>query len=135
MSMTQPVPTARHERPHPRVRPRQRRAWVVPAVIGFVFGGWALYLEQDNGVDAGAAAWHGLVAWVVMGVVCFLIGRRQRWMQAESQAIAYGVVFGIAMGYLINLGGHGWLRSVLMGLAFGLAMGVTTFYYSYARRH
>ncbi|MDF3291736.1 hypothetical protein [Streptomyces silvisoli] len=135
MSTTHPVQPARHGRPHQPVEQRHRSAWVVPTIIGLAFGGWSLYLAQDNGVDAGVAALRGLVAWVVMGVVCFLIGRRQRWMQAESQAIAYGVVFGMAMGYLINLGGHGWLRSSLMGLAFGLAMAATTFYFSYARRH
>ena len=135
MSTTQSVSTAPHGRPRQRVTHHHRSAWAVPLVIGLVFGGWSLFVEQDNGVDTGVAALRGLVAWVVMAVVCYLIGRRQRWMQPETQAIAYGVVFGIAMGYLINLGGHWWLRSTLMGLAFGLGMGVTTFYYSYARRH
>ncbi len=135
MSTTQPVRTTAHGRPRLPVGQGHRSAWVVPLIIGFVFGGWSLFVAQDSGADAGTAAIGGLVAWVVMAVVCFLIGRRQHRMQAESQAIAYGVVFGVAMGYLINLGGHGWLRSSLMGLAFGLAMGATTFYFSYARRH
>ncbi|WP_269858587.1 hypothetical protein [Streptomyces sp. RPT161] len=135
MSTTHPVQPARHGRPHQRVTQRHRSGWVVPAVLGFAFGAYALFLEQANGVDAGIAALRGLVAAVVLGAVCFVIGRRQHWMQAESQAAAYGVVFGMAMGYLLNLSGWSLLRSCLLGLVFGLAMAAGTFYFSYMRRH
>ncbi|MEU1627642.1 hypothetical protein ABZ746_20385 [Streptomyces sp. NPDC020096] len=135
MSTTHTVEPVRHGRPHHRTAQGHRSSWVVPTVLGVIFGAYALFLEQANGVSAGTAAWRGLVAAVVMAVVCFLIGRRQRWMQAESQATAYGVVFGIAMGYLINLSGCTLLKSSLLGLALGGGMGIATFYLSYARRH
>ncbi|GAA1909826.1 hypothetical protein [Streptantibioticus ferralitis] len=135
MSTTHTAGPVRHGRPHHRTAQAHRSSWVVPTVLGVIFGAYALFLEQANGVSAGTAALRGLVAAVVMAAVCFLIGRRQRWMQAESQAIAYGVVFGMAMGYLINLSGATLLKSSLLGLAFGGGMVVATFYLSYARRH
>ncbi|MGW0901511.1 hypothetical protein ACWD0G_31855, partial [Streptomyces goshikiensis] len=49
-------------------------------------------------------------------------------MLAELRAAAYGVFAAIAMGYLYSLSGQSILRSVLIGLAVGLATGAGAFY-------
>jgi hypothetical protein len=118
---------------HKAAAPRTTSSWAWPVSLGVVYGVYLLFLTSSNGVSDGWAAIQGLVAAVVLAAICYFVGRWQHGRMAEAEAAVYGVVFGVAMGYLLSASGETWLRSTLVGLALGASLAVATFYFVYSR--
>src|SRR5690348_2625627 len=85
-----------------RKQQRERRratAWAVPAVLGIAYGTYALWLDSNSPQPTPTAALLGLIAAIVMGVLCYVVGRAQPRWSAETRGIVYGVLFGVGMGF------------------------------------
>ncbi|MFF4456098.1 hypothetical protein [Streptomyces goshikiensis] len=99
-----------------------------PLVLGLFYGLWTAFLERDKGPVTTANVFYGILCGALFAACLFGLDRMGTKMLAELRAAAYGVFAAIAMGYLYSLSGQSILRSVLIGLAVGLATGAGAFY-------
>ncbi|MCP9208586.1 hypothetical protein [Streptomyces cucumeris] len=120
----------RHHRLHPPLHPSA--SWMVPVVLGILIGGWAIFIDHNQGSSIPAAFILGIVAAIVFGAVCYGIGTIQSKLLPELRAALYGGVFGCAIGFLYNISGASNYRSSGLGLGVGLAMAVAAFYVFHA---
>lgn len=114
--------------------PRGLSSVAVPATIALVYCLYTAFIAGDNGWSTGLTWLIALVSAGVLGLLCFAVGRWQAGKQPESVAVAYGVVFGLAMGYLLSLNGWSILQSCGVGLLLAAVMGVTVFYTGHTHR-
>ncbi|MDT0545973.1 hypothetical protein [Streptomyces lonegramiae] len=114
--------------PHVQVRAHPSASWVVPTVLGILYGGYVMFIDHNQGTPAPWAGLFGLMAAVVVGALCYLIGRTQSALMPELRAAAYGALLGCAFGFLYSVSGHSVFRSSMMGLAGGLAMYAVSYY-------
>ncbi|MET7764876.1 hypothetical protein ABZS71_23725 [Streptomyces sp. NPDC005393] len=127
-----PLDERRHRRMHaPRLHPSA--SWVVPLTLGIFFGGYAIFIDHNQGSTLLAAGLLGLVAAVVVGAVCYGVGRVQSGLMPEVRATLYGTVLGSAIGFLYSLSGASVYRASAMGLGVGLAMTAMSFYVFHMR--
>ncbi|MFI9203492.1 hypothetical protein [Streptomyces sp. NPDC053048] len=127
-----PVPGSGHVR---HERHASRATWAVPVSLGVVLGLYAVFLAHDNGYSALGGWAVGLVAAVVSAGLGYALIRQRDRMITEVRAVAFGSLFGIAMGFLRSLSGATTLDACMVGLAFGLAMGVVSYYVFYWHEH
>ena len=128
------APARRRHRPHLPAAPlHASAAWVVPVVLGVLTGGYAMFISHNQGSTLPAAALFGVVAAVVVGAVCYLIGRTQGRLLPEVRAGLYGTVLGIVIGFLYCLSGAAVGRATGVGLGVALAMAAVSFYVIHAR--
>ncbi|MEU8822347.1 hypothetical protein [Streptomyces sp. NPDC048636] len=116
----------RHSRLHLPMHPSA--SWMAPVILGILIGGWAIFIDHNQGSSIPAAFVLGIVAAIVFGAVCYGVGRVQSKVLPEVRAALYGTVFGCAIGFLYNISGASNYRASGMGLGVGLAMGVAAFY-------
>ncbi|MDX3226187.1 hypothetical protein [Streptomyces sp. ME19-01-6] len=121
-------PHLRIPHPHLQARPHPSASWVVPVVLGILYGGWAMFIDHNQGTPAPWAALLGVVAAVVVGALCYLVGRVQSALMPELRSAAYGALFGCAFGFMYSLSGHAVFRSSMMGLGGALAMYAASLY-------
>ncbi|MER6139197.1 hypothetical protein ABT174_03930 [Streptomyces sparsogenes] len=121
-------PHLRVPRPHVRARPHPSASWVVPVALGVLYGGWAMFITHNQGTSVGWAGLLGVVAALVAGTLCYLIGKFGPALMPELRAAACGALLGCAFGFLYSLSGHAVFRSSIMGLAGGLGMYAASFY-------
>ncbi len=114
--------------------PRGLSSVGIPATIAFVYCLYTAFIAGDNGWSTGLTWLIALVSAGVLGLLCFAVGRWQAGKQPESVAIAYGVVFGLAMGYLLSLNNWSILQSCGVGLGLAASMGATVFYTGHTHR-
>lgn len=120
-------------RPRGRAHARRRGplTWAIPAVLGASYGLYASFILRNNGASGGRQFWYGLITAMVLGALCFVLGRIQRRMIPLMRAVAYGALTWAAIGLLVGLTGSSVLRSSALGLSVGLGMFVTAFYLFY----
>jgi hypothetical protein len=134
MNGSAPAPAHRRQRPHLPALPLHASAsWVVPVVLGVLTGGYAMFIDHNQGATVPAAALLGLVAAVVVGAVCYLAGRFQGRLLPEARAGLYGSLLGCAIGFLYCLSGAAVGRASGVGLGVALAMAAVSFYVFHAR--
>ncbi|MEV7240658.1 MULTISPECIES: hypothetical protein [unclassified Streptomyces] len=99
--------------------------WVLPIVLGLVYGYWAAANTRYGGPITG---WNVLFG-VVTGIVFFAVFRALEFFAArcrrEVHAVLWAAFTGIAVGFLYSLSGRGhgvWESAVL-----ALAVAVPTF--------
>jgi hypothetical protein len=139
--MNAPTAAPAHHRHHPRFHPRFRiphprlqarlhpsASWVVPVVLGVFSGGYAIFIDHNQGTPILQAGLLGLVTAVVVGALCYLVGRVQSALMPELRSAAYGALFGCAFGFLYSVSGHSVFRSSMMGLGGALAMYAASLY-------
>ncbi|MCQ4084718.1 hypothetical protein NGB36_30125 [Streptomyces sp. RB6PN25] len=112
----------------------RRSAWAIPVVLGVVYGTYALWLDSNSPQPTPTAALLGLIAAIVMGALCYAVGRAQPRMSAETRGIVYGVLFGVGIGFLVSLTHDSVLKCAAIALASGAGMGICAFYISYGGR-
>src|SRR4051812_49691 len=128
------APVRRRHRPHLPTAPLHASAsWVVPVVLGVLTGGYAIFIGHNQGATLPSAALLGLVAAVVVGAACYLVGRIQRRLLPEIRAGLYGVLLGCVIGFLYCLSGAAVGRASGVGLAVALSMAAVSFYVIHAR--
>ncbi|MDI5962611.1 hypothetical protein POF50_007765 [Streptomyces sp. SL13] len=104
-------------------------AVAVPAALAVVYCLYAAFVAGDNGWSTGLTWLIALVSAAVLFVLCYAVGRWQHGRQSETVAVAYAVLLGVAMGYLLSLNSH---RSVMsstgVALLSALAFGASVYY-------
>ncbi|MEU4891031.1 hypothetical protein AB0B12_04445 [Streptomyces sp. NPDC044780] len=123
---TAPVSHPGHPRLHLPLHPSA--SWGVPAVLAVLFGGWVMFVDHNQGSSIPAAAVLGVVSAVVLGALCYALGRRTPGVMPEIRAMLYGAVLGCALGFLHSVSGGSVLRSAGIGLGSGLAMAAMSYY-------
>ncbi|WP_039937930.1 hypothetical protein [Streptomyces himastatinicus] len=125
---------------HRRLRPRlpavplhPAASWVVPVVLGVLTGGYAMFIAHNQGSTLPFAALLGVVAAVVVGAVCYLIGQVQGRLLPEVRAGLYGALLGCVIGFLYCLSGAAVGRATGVGLGVALSMAAVSFYIIHAR--
>jgi uncharacterized membrane protein len=114
--------------------PRGLSSVGIPATIALSYCLYAAFVAGDNGWSTGLTWLIALVSAGVLGVVCFAVGRWQSGRQPESIAVVYGMVFGIAMGYLLSLNDWSILKSCGVGLLLAASMAVSVFYIAHTHQ-
>src|SRR6266550_2528939 len=137
-ALTTGIRSRLHRELQPREwQPRERHhttAWLIPVVLGVVYGTYALWLDSNSPQPTPTAALLGLIAAIVMGALCYAVGRAQPGMSAETRGFLYGALFGVGMGFLVSLTGASVLKCTAIALASGAGMGLCAFYISYGGR-
>ncbi|MFJ9410529.1 hypothetical protein [Streptomyces sp. NPDC101393] len=103
-------------------------ALALPVIAALGFGCYTLFLNHLAGAKGAQAALLGLIAAVVSGALGLLLVRYQSSMLTETRALAYGALFGTAMGWLYSLGGESVLKSSVWGIIMAAAMFVVSLY-------
>ncbi|MEK8172282.1 hypothetical protein NKH77_32395 [Streptomyces sp. M19] len=75
----------------------------------------------------------GVISMAVTVAVCAVVVRTRSRLIPELRAVLYGAPFGCAIGYLHSLSGADHLSSAGMGLGWGAAMGLASFYFFHVR--
>ncbi|RNG36113.1 hypothetical protein EEJ42_02920 [Streptomyces botrytidirepellens] len=128
------APARRRHRPRlPAVPLHPAASWVVPVVLGVLTGGYAMFIGHNQGSTLPFAALLGVVAAVVIGAVCYLLGRVQGRLLPEVRAGLYGSLLGCVIGFLYCLSGAAVGRATGVGLGVALSMGAVSFYIIHAR--
>ncbi|MFE9722209.1 hypothetical protein ACFYQ5_01015 [Streptomyces sp. NPDC005794] len=108
-------------------------AWAVPLALGVILGFWAFFIKRDGGATTGGQIWLGVVSGVVFAALCYALVRIRWALPREMRATAFGVLTGVAVGFLSSLHGRSVLTSAAIGLAVGAGMLCTMFYAYYTR--
>jgi drug/metabolite transporter (DMT)-like permease len=103
-------------------------AVALPVIAALGFGCYTIFLNHLAGAKGGQAALLGLIAAVVSGALGLLLVHYQSTMLTETRALAYGALFGTAMGWLYSLGGPSVLKSSAWGLVMAAAMTIVSLY-------
>jgi len=128
------APARRRHRPHlPTMPLHASAAWLVPVVLGVLTGGYAMFIDHNQGATLPSAALLGLVVAVVVGAACYLAGRIQRRLLPEARAGLYGTFLGCVIGFLYCLSGAAVGRASGVGLGVALSMAAVSFYVLHAR--
>lgn len=134
LSTAHPRRRGRHAAPRPSSRgslftaPRGLSSVAIPATLAFCYCLYAAFITGDNGWSTGLSWLIALLSAGILALLCFAVGRWQSGRQPETVAAAYGMVFGLAMGYLLSLNDWSILKSCGVGLALAAAMAVSVFY-------
>ncbi|MEU7041276.1 hypothetical protein AB0A77_09460 [Streptomyces varsoviensis] len=123
-----PGATAARPRHGAQHRPHVSAGVALPVTAAVVYGLYVLFLDHSTGSSWGRAALLALVAAVVSGVLGLALVRHRAALPTEARGLAFGVLFGCAMGFLYSLTGPSVLRSVVMGLVLGGAMALVALY-------
>ncbi|GCD37020.1 hypothetical protein OEIGOIKO_04802 [Streptomyces chrestomyceticus JCM 4735] len=106
-------------------------ALTLPVAAAALYGLWTAFVDRTSGSSLGHAWLLGLIAAVVSGVLGLALVSVQSTLITEVRALAYGALFGTAMGYLYSIShttGPSILESVRMGLVLGAVMFVVSLY-------
>lgn len=120
--------TDRQTPPRTGVQRLLRARVVLPVLAALGFGCYTIWMAHTSGASGGRAALLGLIAAVVSGALGLLLVHFQSSMITETRALAYGALFGTAMGWLYNLSGPSILKSSVWGLVMGAVMFAASLY-------
>ncbi|MFH8346134.1 Bax inhibitor-1/YccA family protein [Streptomyces sp. NPDC018045] len=130
------APTSRTDPSHPGAPEAKRRgmsttALALPVAAAALYGLWTVFVDRTSGSSLGHAWLLGLIAAVVSGALGLALVSVQSTLISEVRALAYGALFGTAMGYLYSIShtsGPSILESIRMGLVLGAVMFVVSLY-------
>ncbi|MFD5737405.1 hypothetical protein ACFWIY_32005 [Streptomyces sioyaensis] len=100
----------------------------LPIITALAFGLVTIFRTHTDGTKGGPAMLYGLTAFVVSGALGLVVAHFQSSMLTETRAIAYGVLFGGALGWCYSLGGEAILKSCAFGFTMGAVMFVASLY-------
>ncbi|WP_407286861.1 hypothetical protein [Streptomyces sp. BP-8] len=100
----------------------------LPIIAALAFGCFTIFRTHTAGTKGGPALLYGVAAAVVTGALGLLLVHYQSSMLTETRALAYGALFGAAVGWNYSLGGETILKSCAFGLVMGLIMFVVSLY-------
>jgi uncharacterized membrane protein YfcA len=126
---TQAVP----RRPRHRRRPPSPAAVGIPLLLGIVYGAYTSFLARAGGPATFGQLALALASGVGLAVLLSLLIQVQHRLPPETRAGAWGVLVGCTVGFSYSLTGPSILRSIGMGLGFGLAATVVTYYMFHTR--
>ncbi|MER5772497.1 hypothetical protein [Streptomyces sp. NPDC001985] len=108
-------------------------SWAVPLALGAFFGFYAGFLHRTGRAVGWGDVLYGVVAGLIFTALAYGLGRVQNALPRELRATAYGVLCGIAIGFLHSLTGDSVLRSAGVGLILAAVTLVVFFYIFYQR--
>ncbi|WP_171166804.1 hypothetical protein [Streptomyces sp. I05A-00742] len=106
---------------------RSRPAWAVPAALGFVLFLYTVFLAHENGFSELGGWLLGLVTAAVATGIGYGLVRERNAMITEVRAATYGALAGITIGFLHSVAGGTWLRSLGIGLACAVLVGLASY--------
>ncbi|WP_142214631.1 hypothetical protein [Streptomyces sp. SLBN-118] len=107
--------------------------WAMPVGLGLVYGTWVLFIRHAWGDVTWGDVLYAIVAGVILAALALVLGRTQNLLPRELRAGAYGVLCGVAMGFLYSLTDASVLSSAGIGAIFGAVMLAVSFYLFYMR--
>ncbi|MFE5164287.1 hypothetical protein ACFRNT_38530 [Streptomyces sp. NPDC056697] len=131
--MNAPTAPVSHHHPLPHLPVHPSASWGVPVVLAVLFGGWVMFVDHNQGSTIPASAVLGVVSAVVVGALCYALGRMTPGLMPEIRAVLYGTLLGCALGFLHAVSGGSVYRSAGIGLGAGLAMTGIAFYIFHVR--
>ncbi|KNB50380.1 hypothetical protein AC230_26750 [Streptomyces caatingaensis] len=106
---------------------RSRPAWAVPVGLGVVLFLYTVFLSHNNGFSEAGGWLLGLVVAAVATGIGYVLVRERNAMIPEVRALSYGALAGITIGFLHSVSGGSWLRSLGIGLGFGVLVGLLSY--------
>ncbi|MFF8402989.1 hypothetical protein ACF1AB_06620 [Streptomyces sp. NPDC014846] len=109
--------------------------WLLPAVLGLIYGYWAAANVRYGGPITGMNVLFGVVTGFVFFAVFRALETIAPRMRREVHAFLWAAFTGIAVGFLYSLSnrGHSILGSAGLGLAVAVPTFVVMFYRYYTR--
>ncbi|MEU5209557.1 hypothetical protein [Streptomyces sp. NPDC020742] len=123
----------RHARPASLADRIPSTVWA-PLLAALAFGCFTIFRTHTAGEKGGSALLYGVAGAVVTGILGLIVVHFQSSMLSETRAVAYGALFGLAMGWVYSLGGEMIAKSVGFGLLMGAVMFVASLYLFRGRR-
>ncbi|MGA6158159.1 hypothetical protein ACPEIC_32960 [Stenotrophomonas sp. NPDC087984] len=131
--MNAPTAPVSHHHPLLHLPVHPSASWGIPVVLAVLFGGWVMFVDHNQGSTIPASAVLGVVSAVVVGALCYALGRLTPVLMPEIRAVLYGTLLGCALGFLHAVSGGSVYRSAGIGLGAGLAMTGIAFYIFHVR--
>ncbi|MER7107071.1 hypothetical protein [Streptomyces sp. NPDC000229] len=124
----------RHRRTRERAtRPHAHRSTLlVLAVCAVLYGLYAeVIVRRGDGPFTGGQAVLAVVSMVGFGVLWYGYLRVRRALPREARAVAFGLLFGLSVGFLYGLSGNSVLTVAVVSLIVAAAAGLMAFYVFY----
>ncbi|MEV3989810.1 hypothetical protein AB0J57_12990 [Streptomyces sp. NPDC049837] len=124
----------RHRRTGEReTRPHVHRSTLmVLAVCAVLYGLYAeVIVRHGDGPFTGGQAVLAVVSMVGFGVLWYGYLRVRRALPRETRAAAFGILFGISIGFLYGLSGNSVLTVAVVSLILAVSAGLMAFYVFY----
>jgi hypothetical protein len=123
----------RHRRTRERpARPVHRSTLAVLAVCAVLYGLYAeVVIRRGNGPFTGGQVVLAVVSAVVFGVLWYAYLRVRRALPREARAAAFGLLFGLSVGFLYSLSGNSVLTVAVVSLVLAVSAGLAAFYVFY----
>ncbi|GAA2475186.1 hypothetical protein [Streptomyces gobitricini] len=123
----------RHRRTRERTaRPVSRLSLIVLAVCAVLYGLYAEVVVRhgDGPLTAGQVV-LAVVSAVVFGALWYAYLRFRRALPREARAAAFGLLFGLSVGFLYSLSGNSVLTVAVVSLVLAVSAGLAAFYVFY----
>ncbi|MFI1394363.1 hypothetical protein [Streptomyces sp. NPDC020681] len=108
-------------------------SWALPLSLGVFYGFYAGFLRREGQPVTWWDVLFGAVVGLIFAGLAYTLGRFQQSLPRELRAGAYGVLTGVAMGFLNSQTGESVLHSSVIGLVIGAVMLAVSFYIFYMR--
>lgn len=105
--------------------------WVLPVVLGLVYGFWAAANRRDGGPITGWNVLFGFVSALAFMVVLVGVQAVAPRLKREPHAVAWGAFAGVAFGFLYSQTGASVLRSAGISLVVAGSVTAVLFYRYY----
>ncbi|MBD0708984.1 MULTISPECIES: hypothetical protein [unclassified Streptomyces] len=115
----------------PLRRPFRPHGWLFPAVVGVFYGLYATTVARHGGPATLGQLWLGLLSAALLAGGIHALRRYGRAFHREARSAAWGVLTGVAVGFLYSLSGASVFSSSGLGLAFAGLAGVGAYYLFY----
>lgn len=109
-------------------------AWMVPLLLGIVYGFWAAEVRRSTPTPGPISTGNvvfGVVSGIVVAALAFLLHQLPRRVPMELRALAWGGFAGVAFGYVYSLSDASMFRTVLIALLTAGGITVMTYYRYY----
>ncbi|CAM5620336.1 hypothetical protein GCM10010329_19820 [Streptomyces spiroverticillatus] len=103
------------------------------ATLGLIYGLYVGLVDRRGGELTAGNVWLGLLCGILFAALFAGVWTALRAGSPALRAVGFGVLTGVAMGFLSSRGDGSVLSSAGLGLAVGAGIGVSAYYYFYAR--
>ncbi|GAA2450585.1 hypothetical protein [Streptomyces lavendulocolor] len=123
----------RHRRTGERTaRPVHRSSMAVLAVCAVLYGLYAeVIVRRGEGPFTGGQVVLAVVSAVVFGALWYGYLSVRRALPREARAAAFGLLFGLSVGFLYSLSGNSVLTVAVVSLILAVSAGAAAFYVFY----
>ncbi|MFJ2739564.1 hypothetical protein ACIO3O_07845 [Streptomyces sp. NPDC087440] len=103
------------------------------ATLGLIYGLYVGLVDRKGGELTAGNVWLGLLCGLLFAALFAGVWQALRAGTPGVRALGFGVLTGVAMGFLASRGDGSVLSSAALGLAVGAGIGIGAYYYFYSR--